>query len=69
VHWAIQCRDQLPAAWIVAIRLGEDNNAVLDYVLLPIDGQAGRLIKILRTSPCPTRNRSFRNSCRAGSID
>jgi hypothetical protein len=44
-HWAIQCRDQLPAAWIVAIRLGEDNTAVLDYLLLPTDGQVGRLIR------------------------
>jgi hypothetical protein len=44
-HWAIQCRDQLPAAWIVGIRLGEDNKAVLDYVLLPTVGQVGRLIR------------------------
>src|SRR6266700_3337943 len=44
-HWAIQCRDQLPAAWIVAIRLAEDNTAVLDYVLLPTDGLVGRLIR------------------------
>jgi DNA invertase Pin-like site-specific DNA recombinase len=44
-HWAIQCRDQLPAAWIVAIRLGEDNKAVLDYVLLPTDGLVGPLIR------------------------
>ncbi|WP_316168433.1 MULTISPECIES: recombinase family protein [unclassified Bradyrhizobium] len=33
-QWAVQCR-RLPAGWIVAIRLCEDNTAALDYLLLP----------------------------------
>ena len=44
-HWSIQRRARLPAGWIVAIRLGERNKAVLDYLLLPTTSSIGRLIR------------------------
>ena len=34
-HWRVPRLDQVPAQWIVAIRLKEDNATVLDYVLIP----------------------------------
>ncbi|PPQ14911.1 recombinase family protein [Bradyrhizobium sp. AC87j1] len=33
-YWVIQ-RRRLPTGWIVAIRLGENNSSILDYLLLP----------------------------------
>jgi DNA invertase Pin-like site-specific DNA recombinase len=44
-HWSIQRRVRLPSGWIVAIRLGEHNEAVLDYLLLPTTGILGPLIR------------------------
>ena len=45
-HWTIQRQAApLPIGWIVAIRLGEQNKAVLDYVVLSTDSLAGRLIR------------------------
>lgn len=44
-HWSIQRRARLPAGWIVAIRLGDRNKAVLDYLLLPTTISIGRLIR------------------------
>jgi hypothetical protein len=44
-HWSIERRVHLPAGWIVAIRLGEQNEAVLDYLLFQTPGVAGRLIR------------------------
>jgi DNA invertase Pin-like site-specific DNA recombinase len=44
-HWSIQRRVRLPTGWIVAIRLGEQNRAVLDYLLLPTTGIVGPLIR------------------------
>jgi DNA invertase Pin-like site-specific DNA recombinase len=35
VRWTLRRRVRQPVGWTVAIRLGEDNQAVLDYVLLP----------------------------------
>jgi hypothetical protein len=43
-HWAIQC-GTLPAGWIVAIRLGERNKAVLDYLLLRVTGREKGLMR------------------------
>jgi hypothetical protein len=45
--WSIQRqnRSPLPAGWIAAIRLAEDNKAVLDYVLLPITGEERQQIR------------------------
>jgi DNA invertase Pin-like site-specific DNA recombinase len=37
-HWSVQRRVRLQAGWIVAIRLGQHNKAVLDYLLLPTSG-------------------------------
>ena len=36
-RWMIQ-RRHLPDGWIVAIRLGEHNNTILDYLLVPTTG-------------------------------
>jgi DNA invertase Pin-like site-specific DNA recombinase len=44
-HWTIQRGAHLPPGWIVAIRLGEHNKGLLDYVLLRTDGLAGPLIR------------------------
>jgi DNA invertase Pin-like site-specific DNA recombinase len=44
-HWSIQCRARLAPGWIVAIRLGEHNVAVLDYLLLPTTGTVGLLLR------------------------
>jgi DNA invertase Pin-like site-specific DNA recombinase len=49
-HWTIQRRAQLPAGWIVAVRLDEDNKAVLDYLLLPTPDTAGSLIRFSETA-------------------
>jgi hypothetical protein len=35
----------MPAGWIVAIRLGERNKAILDYLLLTTTSSIGRLIR------------------------
>src|SRR5215467_3520695 len=35
LKWTVRRRAQQPMGWTVAIRLGEDNTAILDYVLLP----------------------------------
>jgi hypothetical protein len=43
-HWAIQC-GTLPAGWIVAIRLGERNKTVLDYLLLRVTGTEKQMIR------------------------
>lgn len=34
-RWTLMRRVRSPAEWIVALRLGEDNKAVFDYLLLP----------------------------------
>jgi hypothetical protein len=44
-HWSVQRRARLPAGWIVAMRLGERNKAILDYLLLPTTSSIGRLIR------------------------
>jgi DNA invertase Pin-like site-specific DNA recombinase len=35
VRWTLRCRVRWPPGWIVAIRLGTNNEAVKDYLLLP----------------------------------
>ncbi len=49
-HWSIQPEAHLPPGWIGAIRLSEHNNSVLDYVLLPTDGNVKRLIRFSETT-------------------
>ncbi|MDA9450774.1 hypothetical protein XI04_32840 [Bradyrhizobium sp. CCBAU 11430] len=44
-HWTIQCDSHVPAGWIAAIRLSEQNKDILDYVLLPTDGKVKRTIR------------------------
>jgi DNA invertase Pin-like site-specific DNA recombinase len=44
-HWGIQRRTDLPAGWIVAIRLSEHNIGLLDYLLLPPTGLCSRQIR------------------------
>jgi DNA invertase Pin-like site-specific DNA recombinase len=34
-HWTIERKVRLSAGWIIAVRLGEKNRALLDYLLLP----------------------------------
>jgi hypothetical protein len=34
-HWAIRTRKRWPPGWIVAIRLGPNNQRILDHILLP----------------------------------
>jgi DNA invertase Pin-like site-specific DNA recombinase len=41
LRWAVQRRVRQPMGWTVAIRLGENNKAILDYVLLPSPPVAG----------------------------
>ncbi len=43
--WSIQYRAGLAPGWVAAIRLGEHNDTVLDYLLLPTTGLARRCIK------------------------
>jgi DNA invertase Pin-like site-specific DNA recombinase len=43
-RWMIQ-RRRLPDGWIVAIRLGEHNNTILDYLLAPTAGTDGNTIR------------------------
>ena len=44
-RWVIYRRTYLPDGWIVAIRLRENNEAVLDYLLLPTTELVGRMTK------------------------
>lgn len=43
-RWMIQ-RRRLPDGWIVAIRLDENNKAILDYLLVPTAGADGDVIR------------------------
>ncbi|WP_271608797.1 recombinase family protein [Bradyrhizobium sp. CCBAU 21359] len=49
-HWSIERETCLPDGWIAAIRLGEHNTTVLDYVLLPTDGKVRRTIRFSESS-------------------
>jgi DNA invertase Pin-like site-specific DNA recombinase len=44
-RWAIQRRRHLADGWIVAIRLGESNKEILDYLLLPTSSLPKPMIK------------------------
>jgi DNA invertase Pin-like site-specific DNA recombinase len=48
--WSIERLTSLPAGWIVAIRLSEHNQSVLDYLLLQVAGTEGRLIRFSETA-------------------
>ncbi|WP_407154912.1 recombinase family protein [Bradyrhizobium sp. STM 3557] len=47
--WSVSCR-RLPVGWIVAIRLGEHNQSVLDYVVLPTVPNDSNLIRFRERS-------------------
>ncbi|WP_316172285.1 recombinase family protein [Bradyrhizobium sp. SZCCHNRI3037] len=42
--WTVSCRRR-PAGWIVAIRLGEHNDAILDYVMMPTASNDSNMIR------------------------
>jgi hypothetical protein len=44
-QWSIPRKVHPDTGWIVAIRLGKNNQEVLDYVLLPTPSPVGRLIR------------------------
>jgi len=61
-HWSIKRRVHLSAGWIIAIRLGERNEAVLDYLLLPTTDMTGPLMRFTekaRVRSGPERFGSF----------
>ena len=35
LRWTLRRRVRWPKGWVVALRLGENNDSILDYVLLP----------------------------------
>jgi len=41
VRWTLRRRVRWPAGWIVAIRLGNNNKSILDYILLPSPSFSG----------------------------
>ncbi len=43
--WTIHRRKYLPEGWVVAIRLGESNKVLLDYLLLPTSVLVGRRLR------------------------
>ena len=51
VHWTLHRRSRWPAGWIVAIRLGTNNEAVQDYILLPSPSRAFRWLWISEDNP------------------
>ena len=46
VRWTLRRRARTPPGWIVAIRLGENNESILDYILLPSASLTAPLIWI-----------------------
>ncbi|SCB40265.1 Site-specific DNA recombinase [Bradyrhizobium shewense] len=52
IRWSLMRRVRSPTGWIVALRLGEKNEAILDYVLLPSTSLSfhGRLFWFSETS-------------------
>lgn len=62
--WTINRRKTLPAGHIIAIRLGEGNNSVLDYLLLPTTEMVGRKIRFMAAGLHRFDGRRFRTSAR-----
>jgi hypothetical protein len=52
----------LPEGLLVAIRLGEGNNGVLDYILLPTSEMIGSKIRFMEAGLHRFDGRSFRTS-------
>lgn len=49
-HWSIKRLVHMPAGWIIAIRLGERNEAVLDYILLRTTDVSGPLMRFTESA-------------------
>lgn len=64
-HWSIQRRAALPTGWIVAIRLGEHNRDVLDYVLLPTGGIVRPLIRFSENARVDQESNGLQASTRS----
>jgi DNA invertase Pin-like site-specific DNA recombinase len=60
--WTINRRAILPEGHIIAIRLGEGNNSVLDYVLLPTREMIGLKIRFMEAGLHRLDGRCFRTS-------
>jgi DNA invertase Pin-like site-specific DNA recombinase len=60
--WTINRRVFLPEGHIIAIRLGEGNNSVLDYFLLPTRAMSGSRIRFMEAGLHRFDGRSFRTS-------
>jgi hypothetical protein len=60
--WTINRRAALPHGYIIAIRLGEGNNSVLDYMLLPTSEMIGSKIRFMESGLHRFDGRSFRTS-------
>jgi hypothetical protein len=60
--WTINRRVVLPDGHLIAIRLGEGNNSVLDYILLPTSEMAGSKIRFMEAGLRRFDGRRFRTS-------
>lgn len=60
-HWSIKRRVDTPAGWLIAIRLGERNEAVLDYLLLQTVEVAGTSLRFTENARVRHGPESFRS--------
>jgi hypothetical protein len=60
-YWAIRRQVDLPAGWVVAIRLAEGNQAVLDFLLLPSTEMTGPVLKLSESTRVRRGVRRFDN--------
>lgn len=59
VRWTLRRRARSPAGWIVAIRLGSNNERILDYILLPSPSLTGNYLWISERSLSAHKVESF----------
>ena len=59
VRWTLRRRARWPAGWIVAIRLGNNNESILDYILLPSPSITGNWLWISERSRSAHKVESF----------
>jgi Recombinase len=59
VRWTLRPRARWPAGWIVAIRLGNNNESILDYILLPSPSITGNWMWISEWSCSAHKVESF----------
>ena len=60
--WTINRRAVLPDGHLIAIRLGEGNNGILDYILLPTSEMIGSKIRFMKAGLHRFDGRRFRTS-------